>query len=56
MWPIQKLKAHTAIEDVAKGVISAAHRMGNETADVLARQGVGSHAVGLMHGGEYSIQ
>ena len=48
VWPIQKLKAHTAIEDVAKGVISAAHRMGNETADVLARQGVGSHAVGLM--------
>ena len=44
---ITKIKAHTELEDIAKGIISERDRDGNAIADDLARRGVGSHIPGL---------
>ena len=47
LWPIQKIKAHTKITDIARGISTQPRREGNEHADKLARKGVGSHSKGL---------
>ena len=47
LWPAQKIKAHTKIADIARGIITKPRRDGNEHADHLARKGVGSHSDGL---------
>ena len=36
---VSKVKAHTSVEDIAKGIISEADRIGNDHSDTLADRG-----------------